>query len=129
MVSFGTAITCIDGRIQLPVAEWLKREYALDFVDIISEPGVDREVAHGWIKVLDLKAKAQISAKAHGSRTVAVAGHEDCAANPASHAEHQQQIGRAVQVVHEWRMFDVVLGLWVSADGQVELVDAREAAR
>jgi hypothetical protein len=129
MASFGTAITCIDGRIQFPVAEWLKREYALDYVDIISEPGVDREVAHGWMKVLDLKARAQVSAQAHGSRIVAVAGHESCAANPATPAEHHQQITRSVQVVHEWRIFDTVLGLWITEDGQVELVDAREAAR
>lgn len=129
MASFGTAIICIDGRIQNPVSEWLKREYALDYVDIVSEPGVDRELAHGWMKVLDLKAKAQISAQAHGSRIVAIAGHESCAANPVSQAEHQQQITRAVEVVHEWRIFDTVLGLWIAMDGQVELVDAREAAR
>lgn len=129
MASFGTAITCIDGRIQYPVADWLKREYALDYVDVISEPGVDRELAQGWMKVLDLKAKAQVSAQAHGSRVVAIVGHEQCAGNPVSAAEHREQITRAVQVVHEWRIFDTVLGLWVAVNGQIELVDAREAAQ
>jgi hypothetical protein len=125
MTDVGTAITCIDGRIQAPVAVWLKREHALDYVDIISEPGADREVALGWMKVLDLKAKAALSANAHASRVIAVVGHHDCAANPVSVEEHQRLITRAVEVIHGWRLFATTLGLWVNARWEVELVDAR----
>lgn len=39
---FGTAINCIDGRVQLPVIKWLKENYYLDFVDMITEPGPDK---------------------------------------------------------------------------------------
>jgi hypothetical protein len=125
VAAFGTAITCIDGRVQAPVAEWLRREYTLDYVDILSEPGADREVAQGWMKVVDLKAKALLSAGSHGSRVIAIAGHHDCAANPATVEEHQRHILRAVEVLNGWHAFPTVLGLWVNARWEIELVDAR----
>ena len=39
---FATAINCIDGRVQVPVSNWLKRSYSVSYVDTITEPGVDR---------------------------------------------------------------------------------------
>lgn len=126
---FGTAIICIDGRIQGPVAEWLRHTYGLEYVDVITEPGVDRELAHSWLKTLDLKAKAEISARAHASRVIAVVGHEDCAGNPVSREEHYRHISRAVEVVYGWRIFETVVGLWAPLSGQVELVDTRQLAR
>ncbi|WP_369522760.1 carbonic anhydrase [Guptibacillus hwajinpoensis] len=30
---FGTALNCIDGRTQIPVTQWLKAHYHLDYVD------------------------------------------------------------------------------------------------
>lgn len=125
MAVFGTAIMCIDGRIQAPVAEWLKRAYALDHVDVVTQPGADREVAQGWATVLDLKTKTEISARAHHARVIAIAGHHDCAANPATPEEHQRFITRAVEVIHGWHLFPTVLGLWVNAQWEVELIDAR----
>jgi hypothetical protein len=38
---FAAAINCMDGRAQLPVIEWLKRECGVDYVDTITEPGPD----------------------------------------------------------------------------------------
>jgi hypothetical protein len=43
----GTAINCIDGRVQEPVAAWLKERYHLDYVDMITEPGADKVLATG----------------------------------------------------------------------------------
>ena len=37
---FATSISCIDGRIQLPLAKWIKENYSVDYVDAITEPGV-----------------------------------------------------------------------------------------
>lgn len=42
---FGTAINCMDGRIQIPIINWLKEKYNLDFIDTITEPGVDKITA------------------------------------------------------------------------------------
>lgn len=120
---FGTAINCIDGRVQEPVARWLKQTYGLDYVDMITEPGADRVVAEGvpgrlaWIE-----AKVRVSVQAHSSRLIAVAGHDDCAGNPVSREEHWAQIRRAVEVIRNWGSLAQVVGLWVDANGQVQQV-------
>jgi Putative carbonic anhydrase len=33
---FGTAINCMDGRVQEPVINWMKVRYGLDYVDMIN---------------------------------------------------------------------------------------------
>ena len=33
--SFCTAVTCIDGRVQLPVIHYLTRRFHVEFVDIV----------------------------------------------------------------------------------------------
>jgi hypothetical protein len=39
---FITVINCMDGRVQLPVIEWLKKNYKADFIDTITEPGPNK---------------------------------------------------------------------------------------
>ena len=38
---FGTAINCIDGRTQQPVIDYIKQNYAVDKVDMITFPGAN----------------------------------------------------------------------------------------
>ena len=38
---FGTAINCIDGRTQQPVIDYIKQNYAVDMVDMITFPGAN----------------------------------------------------------------------------------------
>ena len=42
---FATSISCMDGRIQTPINEWISENYSIDYVDTITEPGVDKKVA------------------------------------------------------------------------------------
>lgn len=37
-MKFATAINCIDGRTQLPVIEWARKKYGVDYVDMITKP-------------------------------------------------------------------------------------------
>jgi len=120
---FGTAINCMDGRAQLPVIHWLKENYHLDYVDMITEPGADRAVAQGTAELLaSLRAKAQISVQAHGSGLIAVVGHDDCAGNPVSQEEHWKQIRQATEVIRAWGFPVEVIGLWVDATWNVQTV-------
>jgi carbonic anhydrase len=123
---FGTAINCMDGRVQLPVIQWLKSQYHLDYVDMITEPGADRVMAEGLPDSIALvRAKVLISVNAHGSRLIAIVGHTECAGNPVSREEHLEHIQRAVQVVRGWDLPSVtVIGLWVNAQWAVEKVVA-----
>jgi hypothetical protein len=117
-----TAITCIDGRMHAPVVGWLKARFGVDHVDLVTEPAPERELTQGWITSVDLKAKVAISARAHGSEVVALAGHFDCARNPASREEQWEQIRRGVQAIRGWHLAPTTLGLWVSERWTVEVV-------
>ncbi len=132
---FGTAINCMDGRVQEPVAAWVKANHSVDFVDTVTVVGPDKVLAEArpargtrWRKRLGrhvaegIRSRVAISVEAHGSKVVVVVGHDDCAGNPVSEEEHRRHILRAVETVRSWGFDVTVVGLWVSADWQVEVV-------
>jgi len=120
---FATAINCIDGRVQTPVLDWMKKFCGVDYVDLITEPGPDQVLSEGPTeKVQAIREKVMISVMAHSSEVIAVAGHDDCAANPGPKEQHLHQIQKSVEVVSGWWMPARVLGLWVNEQWQVEIV-------
>lgn len=132
---FGTAINCMDGRVQEPVAAWVKANYSVDFVDTVTVPGPDKVLANArprrarrWRRrsglqvAEEIRSRVAISVEAHGSNVVAVAGHADCAGNPVTEKEHRRHILRAVETVRSWGFPVTVVGLWVNSNRQVEVV-------
>lgn len=99
--NFVTAVNCIDGRVQLPLINWIKENYDTDFVDMITEPGPDKVLSTSEDKKIEpIKSKILISHKAHGSGLIFVAGHHDCAANPVSGEEHVNQVKSSVLLIN-----------------------------
>jgi carbonic anhydrase len=120
---FGTVITCMDGRVQEPVAKWLKERMGLNFVDTITEPGIDKLMAEGSPEQrASVKAKVLISTNAHGSRVIAVVGHADCAGNPVAKEKHLEHVRQAVATVQSWGLKISIFGLWVGEQWTVEQV-------
>lgn len=120
---FGTALNCIDGRTQIPVIKWMKENFGLDYVDLITELGMDKVLSQGdWFEIERLKEKVLISITAHSSNIVAVVGHYDCAANPVSDGEHFRDIAESIYVVKSWGLPVRVLGLWVDEHWHVHVV-------
>jgi len=123
VAGFGTAITCIGGRVYERVVAWMKAQHRLGFVDLITVPGPDDALVHGLVEqVTQVEASAHISVFQHGSTVVAIAGHHDCAANPVSDEEHLEQIRQCVQIIRAWHLSVLVIGLWVNEEWQVEPV-------
>ena len=121
--TFGTAITCMDGRIQLPVLKWMHQHMAVDYTDLVTEPGADKALATWQItKMLAIKERVTVSVQRHGSHIIAVVGHHDCAAAPGSSEEHHRQIEQAVRMVQTWSLGVKVIGLWVNEKWEVEVV-------
>ena len=121
MKSFGTVINCMDGRVQLPVIEYIKREHGVDHVDMITEPGPDKILAEGSDEALvgSILKKVNISVSKHGSKIIAITGHYDCAGNPVSEEEHKKQIKKAVETIKGWDLpVKTILGLWIDKDFQ-----------
>lgn len=111
---FGTVLNCIDGRTQIPVIKWFKENFDVDYVDLITEPGMDKSLSQGyWIEAERLREKVIISMTAHDSNIVAVVGHYDCAANPVSDCKHFRDIIASTYIVKSWCLPVSVVGLWV----------------
>ncbi len=124
--TFGSAINCIDGRAQGPVADWVKTNGHVQYVDMVTEPGADKVLAQGTpAQIESIKRSVLISVNAHKSGIIAIAGHHDCAANPVSLEEHFAHIRAAVQVIASWGLPVRIVGLWVKEGGDIEVVEAR----
>ena len=109
---FATSITCMDGRIQIPLTNWIKENYSVDYVDTITEPGVDKKIAED-ADLESIKAKAAISINAHKSELIVISGHFDCAGNPVSDEQHISHIKKGMEVISSWNLGVKVIGVWV----------------
>jgi carbonic anhydrase len=120
---FATAITCIDGRVQQPISDWMRLNTNVDYVDLVTEPGPDKVLSSGPSNLLeDIIRRARFSVLHHQSPVVAVTGHHDCAANDADREEHIEQILEGVRVVLAHQLNVRVLGLWLNEWNSVELI-------
>ena len=120
---FGTAINCIDGRVQAPVADWVKLHGHVQYVDMITEPGVDKVLAKDERdKILSIFDKLRISIDAHQSKIVAVVGHFDCAANPVSVEEHHEQIEEGFNLINSLGLGLRVVGLYVNEWNSIDVI-------
>jgi carbonic anhydrase len=108
---FATSVSCMDGRIQIPI----------DFVDVITEPGIDRMVAEN-LDLESIKNKVGISINAHKSELIVVSGHYDCAGNPVSDEEHISQIRKGIEVISSWGLNVKVVGIWVDDSWNVKVL-------
>lgn len=94
---FATSISCMDGRIQIPIYQWLQTNYGVKYVDTITEPGIDK-LFFDSSETEEIKSKVLISVNKHNSSVILVSGHFDCTGNPVSKEEHIEQIKNAVQL-------------------------------
>jgi len=118
---FATSISCMDGRIQIPINNWIKKNYSVDYVDTITEPGVEKKISEN-IDVEQIKSKTEISIYKHKSGVIVVSGHHDCAGNPVSKEEHISQISKGIQIIKSWNFDAQVIGIWINENWEVEKV-------
>jgi hypothetical protein len=118
---FATAINCMDGRVMLPVINFIRKKHQVLYVDMITEPGPTKWIINATEAQKDLlKQKIQISYEAHGSETIAIVGHHECAGNPTMREEKIIQIRKAVEIVKSWGFPMQVYGLYVNEYWEVE---------
>jgi carbonic anhydrase len=109
--------------VQQPVADWMKLNTNVDYVDLITEPGPDKVLSSETTYVVnEIIRKVTFSVKYHESPVVALCGHHDCAANHANREEHIEQILEGVRVLQSYNLNVRLLGLWLNEWGSVERV-------
>ena len=124
--TFGTAINCIDGRAQVPVIAWMRERLAVDYVDMVTQPGADAFLADHADEADHLvRPRVAVSVEKHSSMVVAIVGHHGCAANPATPEAHREQLLRAVQVVRRWEPDVKVIALWLNERWEIDVVQTR----
>ena len=123
-MKFATAINCMDGRVQIPIIEWLRKEHGVDYVDMITEPGPNKILAEGKdTQALEqIKRKVEISVNKQGSELIAIIGHYDCAGNPVEKDTQLKQILSAIKTVKAWNFEVQIIGLWVDENWRVHKV-------
>jgi len=119
--TFATTINCMDGRTQLPVINWMIERFGVDYVDSITEPGPDGIIARGQPQLLDsIKTRVLISVEKHGSKTIVIVGHHDCAGNPGTKEMHLEHVRKSMEEIKSWHLKADIYGVWVGEDWTVE---------
>ena len=124
-MEFCTAINCMDGRVQLPVIQYLMDRVGVRHVDSVTEPGPVRILAERDEPALvaSILARVRVSVERHGSRHVAVVAHHDCTGNPLPREQQLGQLAAAVAFLREAVPTAEVFGLWVTPELTVQPVE------
>jgi len=122
---FFTVINCIDGRVQIPVIDYLKERFKVDHVDSVTEPGPNLILAEGRdTNTIDsILARVNLSLSRNKSTGIAIAGHYDCGGNPAGYDEQIIHIKKAVRFLKERYKAIPIIGVWVDENWLVHEVD------
>jgi hypothetical protein len=128
-VKFATAINCIDGRAQLPVIDYLKRKYEVDYIDDITDAAPAKVLAgrKNGIQLKAIRNRVKISMERHGSKHIAVVAHYDCAGNPVDKKTQIAQIKKSIKRIRSWEFNVTILGLWVDENWRVHEVEENQA--
>lgn len=122
-MKFGTVINCMDGRVQYPVLDYLKKHFNLEYFDMANEAGPLRILTDRIDKcrLFSLKEQISTSVEEHGSRFIAVVGHHDCAENKVSRKEQEGQIEEALNYLRNAYGEEILyVGLYVNENWEVE---------
>ena len=106
--SFATSLSCMDGRVQIPMINLIKEKYSVDFVDTITAPGIDKVISDGDIESI--------------KKSVMISVSFGCAGNPVSNDEHFIHIKKSVELVKSWNLDAEVVGVWIDENFTPKLI-------
>jgi hypothetical protein len=119
--AFATCLSCMDGRVTLPVIKFIREKHGVDFVDMITEAGMDGFLARSG--PLDgLLSKVDISFEKHQSTIAYIVGHSLCSGNSVEDDQHIQDVRAAIDRLRIFRDLPSLGGLFVSKDWKVSVV-------
>jgi len=119
----GTVVNCIDGRIQYPVMDFLRKNYNRNVFDAATEAGPLKILTERADKcrLFALKEQIKISLSVNGSDFIAVVGHHDCRGNPEVRSVQERQIEDALVYLKKAFGDEITyVGLYVNDRWEVE---------
>jgi hypothetical protein len=114
-MAFCTVVNCIEGRVQWPVVEFLKKRFQADFVDCIAEVGPVRILAGETNRrqIQSIFDRVDVSIAKHDSKAVAVIAHHDCVGNPVNKQKQLEQFDVSIKYLKSQYPAVEIVGLWV----------------
>lgn len=123
-MSFATAINCMDGRVQLPMIDFVRKEFGADYIDMITEPGPIAFLAGGTGREVDsIIRRVRVSVEKHGSSVICIAGHYDCAGNPLPKERQNEQTRSSVARIKALFPNVEVVGVWINKEWKADRID------
>ena len=118
IANFACAVNCMDGRVQDAVKGYMKNNYGVDYVDMVTKPGPNKILADNSVATAidDMKTCIGVSVNHHGSKVVSVVGHFGCAGNPTEKEEQIKHLHEAKKTVEGFGFPVEVIALWVNGD-------------
>jgi hypothetical protein len=109
----------MDGRIQIPVINYMRSRFNVDYVDVITEPSPVKAISEqrSAFQVFSIQQKLLLSQEKHNSQVLSLVAHYDCASNPVD-----EQIHQSLQYLPIWGFKGIVIGLWVDENWEVQVV-------
>jgi carbonic anhydrase len=129
-MTFCTVINCIDGRVQLPVIDYLRDRFDVEYVDVVSEAGPVRILSSqpGSETAGSIFRRVEISIEKHRTKGIAIVAHYDCAGNSVPESDQREQLRSCLHVLsRRYSKLDVI-GLWVDAEWGVSEFDLETGA-
>lgn len=108
----------MDGRVQDAVKEYMQKNYSVDYVDMVTEPGPNKILADNLDKsvIENIKKRVEVSVHHHGSKIIGIIGHFGCAGNPTEKEEQTQHLKKAEEIVKSFGFDAEIVLLWVDGD-------------
>ncbi|MFA5271858.1 MAG: carbonic anhydrase [Candidatus Omnitrophota bacterium] len=115
-----TCLNCIDGRVQLPILHWIREQYQINFVDVITAAGMDGVLA-SQDNIDEIIRSVNISVNINKSTRIFIVGHYDCRGNFVDEKTHREQLTKSVKRLKTYFPKLEIIGLWVNCNWQVEV--------
>ena len=111
----------MDGRVQLPVINYLTTRFKAEYIDSVTEAGPVLYLAEktGSEQTKSILRRTDISINNHKSNGIAVVAHADCAGNPVDKRTQISQLASAVNFLAGHYKNVKIIGLWVDSNGSV----------
>jgi dsDNA-specific endonuclease/ATPase MutS2 len=114
----------MDGRIQTPIQDYLKKSFNVKYVDTITEPGPCKIIAENKDvnAINSILQRVKISVVVHKSNLIAISGHYDCAGNLCEAEVQKEQVKQSIEYFKNLYPNTKIIGLWVDSNWKVCLI-------
>jgi len=111
----------MDGRVQLPVINYLKNSFKAEYIDSVTEAGPVLYLAEytDSQQTKSILQRIDISITKHKSKGIAIVAHHDCAGNHTDEKRQISQLQQAVKFLASCYPDVEITGLWVDSNFSV----------